>query len=119
MAAWTTYVSVGGTSYNYQIGSAVRPAGGNWSAPGFLTGSEEYDLELNAATSKSGACLLTWVDINSSSLKTATWSIKKGWYDLGTIASGSNTALAVGGDTAIAIWFAGQEQAQVSTAPIE
>jgi hypothetical protein len=118
MAAWTTYVSVGG-SYNYQIGSAVRPVGDNWSAPSFLTGNEEYDQELNAGTTKSGACVLTWVDINSSSLKTSTWTIKKGWYGFATIASGSDTALAVGGDIAIAIWMAGEAQAQVSTAPVE
>ena len=118
MAAWTTAVFVGG-SYNYQIASAVRPTGGNWSAPAFLTGTEEYDQELNAGTTKSRACVLTWVDINSSFLKTSTWTIKKGWYGFATIASGSNTALAVNGDMALAIWFAGEAQAQVSTSPVE
>jgi hypothetical protein len=118
MAAWTTYVFTGG-SYNYQIGTAVRPAGGNWSAPSLLTGSAEYDLELNAGTTNSGACLLTWVDINSSSLKASTWTVDKGWYGLATIASGSDTALAVGGNKAIAIWMAGEAQAQVSTALVD
>jgi hypothetical protein len=118
MAAWTTAVFIGG-SYNYRIGSAIRPVGGDWSVPGFLTSSAEYDEELHAGTTTSGACVLTWVDINSLSLKSSTWTVKKGWYDLATIASGSDTALAVGGDKAIAIWIAGQAQAQVSTAPIK
>jgi hypothetical protein len=118
MAAWITYVWTGG-SYNYQIGTSVRPAGGVWGAPALLTASSEYDSELNAATTNSGACVLTWVDINSGLHKSATWSIKKGWYDLLTIASGSDTALAVGGDTALAIWMAGSFQANVSTALIQ
>ena len=117
MAAWTTYVFVGG-SYNYQIRTSVCLAGGNWSAAAPLTGSDEYDLELNAATSKGGQCVLTWVDANSSFLKTSTWDIKKGWYSFATISSGSDTALAVGGNTALAIWMAGAFQATVSTAPI-
>jgi hypothetical protein len=117
MAAWTTYVFVGG-SYNYQIRSSVRPAGGNWSVAAPLTSSDEYDLELNAGTSKGGACVLTWVDVNSSSLKSATWDLDKGWYAFATISSGSDTALAVGGNTALAIWMAGASQATVSTAPI-
>ena len=117
MAAWITYVSVGG-SYNYQISSAICAAGGTWSAPVFLTGSGEHDMEMHAGTTTAGACVLTWVDVNSSFLKSATWDAKKGWYDFATIESGSDTALAVGGNTALAIWMTGSSQATVSTSPI-
>jgi hypothetical protein len=120
MAAWITYVYVGGTSYNYQIGTAVRPTGGIWGTPAFLTDNTEYDMELHAGTSNSGACVLTWRDVNGGdAIKSATWSIKKGWYDFATIAEGSDLNLAVAGNTAVAIWMGGVAQAQVSTAPIE
>jgi hypothetical protein len=117
MAAWITYVAVAG-SYNYQINSAIRPVGGDWSTPALLTSNQEHDMELHAGTTQAGACVLSWVDVNSTSVKSATWTVKKGWYDFATIASGSDTALAVGEDTAVAIWFGGSFQAQVSTSPV-
>jgi hypothetical protein len=86
MVAWITYVSVGG-SYNYQINTTVRPVGGDWSAPALLTGNEEYDTELHAGTTNGGSCVLTWVDVNSSSIKSSTWTVIKGWYEFASIAS--------------------------------
>jgi hypothetical protein len=118
MAAWITYVSVNG-SYNYQINTSIRPVGGDWSAPTLLTSNQEHDMELRAGTTNGGACVLSWVDVNSSSMKSSTWTVKKGWYDFATIAWGSDTALAVGDDTALAIWMGGSFQAQVSTSPVQ
>ena len=117
MAAWITYVAVG-SSYNYQINSSIRPVGGDWSTPALLTSDQEYDRELRAGTTQAGACVLSWVDVNSASMKSSTWTVKKGWYDFATIASGSDTALAVGDDTALAIWIGGSFQARVSTSPV-
>lgn len=118
MAAWITYVYVGG-SYNYQIGSAVHPVGGAWSAPVVLTGSQEHDGELQARATNAGACVLTWVDVNSGQLKSSTWSTAGGWHDFTTIGAGSDTDLAVGGNTAVAIWMGGSYQAKVSTVLIQ
>jgi len=116
MAAWTTAVWAGG-SYNYQIHTSIYHAGGNWGAATDLTTSDEYALELNAGPARGGACLLTWRDVNSSSLKSSTWTVN-GWTGFATIASGEDSALAVSGNTALAIWIGGAYQAQVSTTSI-
>lgn len=117
MAAWTTYVFVG-SSYNYQIRTSVRYASGNWSPATALTSTDEYDLELCAGTTQGGSCLLTWYDVNSLLLKSSTWAVNGGWTGVGTIASGSDTALAVKGNSALSIWIGGANQAQISTTSI-
>ena len=117
MAAWTTAVFIGG-SYNYPIHASIYPAGGNWGAATDLTSSDEYALELLAGTTSGGACLLTWRDVNSSSLKSSTWTVNGGWTTFATIASGLDSALAVKGNTALAIWIGGEYQAQVSITSI-
>jgi len=114
MVAWTTAVFTGG-SYAYPIGSMVRPVGSNWSAAVQLTSNDEHGSELRAAASSEGECVLTWVDANSGTLKASVWGLKEGWYDFATIAFGSDTALALGGNTALAIWIGGEFQAHVST----
>jgi hypothetical protein len=118
MIAWTEAVPNGG-SYNYQISSMSRPAGANWGAPMLLTGTGEYATELHAATNSSGLCLLTWVDVNSSSIKAMGWHLKSGWFDYGTVASGFDTALAISGKTAVTVWIGGSFQTQAATAPIQ
>lgn len=114
MAAWITYVFVGST-YNYQIRTSVRPLGRRWSKPALLTGRKENDGEAHAATTPGGSFVLTWVDSNRFTIKSSTRTAATPWSPLAIISSGSDTALAVSGNTALAIWMGGSFQATVST----
>jgi hypothetical protein len=118
MAAFITYVSSGG-GYNYQIQTAVRPAGGPWGASAFLTSNKEYDLELHAGTTPGGSFVLSWVDANTLKFKSSTRTATTAWTPISVITTGEfGTNLAVGGNTALAIWLGGSYQAMVSTSPV-
>lgn len=118
MAAWITYVSVGG-GYNYQIRTAVRPAGGTWGAAQLLTSDKEYDLDLHAGTTTGGTFVLTWVDDNTFKFKNSTRTASTPWGALNVITRGEfGTNLAVADHTAVAIWLGGSFRATVSTMPV-
>jgi hypothetical protein len=116
MVAFITYVSVG-SGYNYQIRTSLRPSGGVWTAPGILTGKNEYDSQLQAGTTAGGSFVLTWVDSNKIQFKSSTRTATTSWSPFTVIASGGNfgTDLSVGADKAVAIWLGGSFQAMVST----
>jgi hypothetical protein len=118
MAAWITYVSVGG-GYNYQIRTAVRPFGSSWSAAALLTSNKEYDLDLHAGTTPGGSFVLTWVDDNSFKFKSSTRTATTPWTALRVITSGTfGTDLAVADQTAVAVWLGGSFRTMVSSMPV-
>ncbi len=118
MAAWITYVSVGG-GYNYQIRTAVRPAGGTWGAAALLTSNKEYDLDLHAGTTVGGTFVLTWVDDNTFKFKSSTRTATPPWSPFIVITSGTfGTDLAVADHTAVALWLGGSFRTMVSSMPV-
>jgi len=118
MAAWITHVSVGG-GYNYQIRTAVRPAGGTWGASALLTSNNEYDLDLHAGTTPGGSFVLTWVDDNTFKFKSSTRTATTPWSSLITITNGTfGTDLAVADHTAVALWLGGSFRTMVSSMPV-
>jgi hypothetical protein len=118
MAAWITYVSTGG-GYNYQIRTAVRPAGGTWGPAELLTGKKEYDLDVHAGTTPGGTFVLTWVDDNRFQFKSSTRTADTPWSALTVIASGPfGTDLAVADHVAVAVWLGGSFRTMVSSMPV-
>ena len=118
LAAWITYVS-SGSGYNYQIRTAVRPAGGAWGPPEILTGKKEYDLDLHAGTTSGGSFVLSWVDDNTFKFKSATRTATTPWTAATVITSGTfGTDLAVADHTAVAVWLGGSFRTMTSSMPV-
>ncbi len=118
LAAWITYV-YSGSGYNYQIRTAVRPAGGTWGVVELLTSKREYDLDLHAGTTPGGTFVLTWVDDNSFKFKSSTRTATTPWTALTVITSGTfGTDLAVADHTAVAVWLGGSFRTMVSSMPV-
>lgn len=117
MASWITYV-FNGSSYNYQIRTSARPAGGGWSAPALLTNNKEYDTEVHAGTTPGGSFVLTWVNDNRLTIESSSRTATTNWTPIVKVGPGSATSLAVGGNIAVEAWIGGSFRATVSTRPV-
>ena len=117
MASWITYF-FNGSSYNYQIRTSVRPAGGMWGAPALLTSNKEYDTEVSAGTTLGGSFVLTWVNNNRFTIESSTRTATTNWTPIVKVGPGSATSLAVAGNMAVETWIGGSSQATASTRPV-